>query len=175
MGSAHVVEFGSHRHRKRHLESRFAQKKLRNKLQLLFICGSGFELTQFSRWLVEKPDLAYRYDVSIRPSFHSWKKEQAKAFAFLAKHQIPYRILDGNLDTEIKNCDFVLFESTSAAIQAILIGKIAIQIRVNDVIDTEFSPLSDNKKLFLQCQGPVDLAAVLDDLNGMSDRNWSAE
>jgi hypothetical protein len=109
----------------------------RPSLKILFITGLGFEMVLFSDLLINNVDLSENYEISIRRSFHSWKEEQDQAEYALKKEGITYKCVKDDLINEIDKVDVIVFESTSAAFQASLRGKIIVQMQLSDILPTD--------------------------------------
>ena len=131
-------------------------------LKILFITGLGFEMVMFSDFLINNEDLSEKYEISIRRSFHSWKKEQDQAEYALAKCGIAYKCADDDLINEIDKVDIIIYESTSAAFQASLRGKIIIQMQLSDILPTDhFYGFNGNNEIPF-CKNPDNLRENLE-------------
>lgn len=143
-------------------------------LNLLFICGLGFEMQQFAKLLVTNHNLSINYNITIRRSFHSWKYEQDEAEKLLKKHNIAYKCADGALLEEINAADIILFESTSAAFQASLMGKLIIQIQLSDILKTNYFINKNEMDSFLYCKTADELRQNLNFINSLSAKDYQA-
>ena len=148
------------------------RKKLGSKLSILFICGLGYEMFHFANLLVKNPDLAIKYNIAIRRSFHSYKSEQDEAELLLNRHNISFKCADGALLEEINIADIILFESTSASFQASMMGKLIIQINVSDVLNTNFFVNHREKGPIINCKTANELEANLKFVNTLSKKNY---
>ena len=106
-------------------------------LKILFIIGFGFEMVMIADLLINNVDLSEKYEISIRRSFHSWKGEQDQAESELKKQGITYKCVKDDLINEIDKADVIVYESTTAAFQASLRGKIIVQMQLSDILPTD--------------------------------------
>jgi len=105
--------------------------------RILLICGFGFELRIFASFLVENRNILNGYKLTVRRSPHSWVKEQDDAEKMLRDAGIEYNVESKNLFDQIDESDIVFFESTTAALIAVLRGKLAVRLNLNDIISTQ--------------------------------------
>jgi len=162
-----VISVGTPRYQRRMHDNSWSKNNLR--LNILFICGIGFEMVQFADMLIHHRELADENDVIIRRSFHSWKDEQDAAEELLLKNNIPYCSTDNvNLIEEIDCADVVLYESTSAAFQASLRGKLVFKVCLSDIIMTEHFVDSDSINELDQCLDSNQLLNTLDRIKSMT-------
>ena len=150
-------------------------QEIKNKscLRILFICGLGFELLQLAEMLIEYRKIADENNIIIRRSFHSWKKEQDRAEQLLIQNNIPYQIDDSDLMKEIDQADIVLYESTSAAFQASLRGKLVFKVCLSDIVMTEhFMALDDNIADLDKCANAVDLLNTINMVKLMDNNEY---
>ena len=86
---------------------------------------------------MQNPEIATRFDVSIRSSYHSWHEERLIGDGILAEGGISVGRADGSLREEILSSDVVLFEYTTAAYQASLLGRLIVKVRLYETFETD--------------------------------------
>ena len=146
---------------------------LRKKLRVLFISSLGFEYVNFAKLLVQHPEIATRFDVSIRSSYHSWHEERLIGDGILAEGGISVGRADGSLREEILSSDVVLFEYTTAAYQASLLGRLIVKVRLYETFETDhISPGGGTVPLFSECILESDLLNVLSEVSKSSLKDY---
>ena len=110
--------------------------KSKRRPQILLLIGYGFELRNFASIVENRPDLFAKYDLVIRRYPYSWFDEQDLAEARLNAAGIVYRSDASDLISQIDKSDIVLFESTSAGMEASLRGKLVIHLNLSDIMST---------------------------------------
>ena len=165
-------------HRSQNLNYKFNKNQLGKKLKLLFIVGLGFEMTQFVNLLVNNRSLADEYDIAIRRSFHSWQMEQDNAEKLLVNNNISIVVGSNNLIDDINNSDVVLYESTTAALQASLTGRIIVQLNLSSIIRTDqFISLEEDSAIEF-CKDYNELKLFLnkiDDFDSVQYENYATK
>jgi len=112
-------------------------------------------------------------DIVIRRSFHSWKDEQDIAEESLKSMNIPYVSTDNvDLLKDIDRSDVVLYESSSAAFQASLRGKLVYKVCVSDVIATEHLVNKENSNQIDYCFDSKSLLVLLNKVKAMSSNDY---
>ena len=119
------MKVGSNRHKELVCDSPPSWSENSKRLRVLFISSLGFEYLNFAKMLVGYPELSKNFDIFIRRSPHSWKFQQDSGDELLAKAGIHFSRADSDLSEEILASDVVLFEFTTAAYQASLLGDLS--------------------------------------------------
>ena len=148
-------------------------KKRYNKI--LLICGLGFELRIVAAYLEKNKNILADYEFSVRRCPHSWVKEQDNAEKKLQDAGIKYTCENGDLFEQISNSDIVLFESTSAGMEAVLRGKIVIRLKLYDVISTQHFSGQSGKKEIKYCNSLEELKLELDEIIFLSPEQYKAK
>ena len=126
----------------------------------------------FADILIHNKELAKTYEIAIRRSFHSFEEEQDKAEYLLTKHGIQYHCVEGDLIHAIDNADVIIYESTSAAFQASLRGKIVIQMQLSDILPTDHFYGFDGESAIKFCKNAKSLQNHLEYINELSDMQY---
>ena len=81
---------------------------------------------------------------------------------------INYSLGTDSLNNDVHSSDIILFESTSAAFEGGLIGKLLLKINISDLIKTVH--LGDNfNNVIDYCNNPVDLIIKLNEYQALSE------
>ena len=168
-----IVVTGSPRHSYAVSARRSNDSNLRKKILLL--TGHGFELKIFADMLENERLMFEKYDLAIRRYPYAWVAEQDAAEAKMRSAGILYRSLSGDLSSQIDESDIVLFESTSAGMEAILRGKMAIRLNLSDVFSTShFYGARVEKEVIKYCRDVKDLKNQLKYIESLTKDQYTA-
>lgn len=140
-----------------------------NKLKILLICGFGFEFLLFSKMVIRNKDLLSKYELEVRRSFHSWKTEQDEAEQILKINRISYACRGGDLTSQILDSDIVLFEHTTAGLEASLLGRLVIRLALSEIIPTTLFGAEESASPVKYCDNLESLAYEIDLYKNMSN------
>jgi hypothetical protein len=110
--------------------------KSKRRTRILLLIGYGFELRNFASMVENSPDLFANHDLVIRRYPYSWFDLQDAAEVRLHAAGVVYQSDANDLMSQIDESDIVLFESTSAGMEASLRGKLVIHLNLSDIIST---------------------------------------
>jgi len=154
-----VVVVGSPRFFSSFAPARSARER-RAGVRALVIIGHGFELTMFANFVQARPDIALEHDVLVRSYRFNWRDEQEDAIRRLRILAPRIRVDDNQTLTEqIGWCDVAIFDSTTAGIQAMLSGRLAIHAALHDLFAVD--PVQEIEALFARCGNADELANAL--------------
>lgn len=139
------------------------------KLKILLICGFGFEFLLFSKMIVRNKDFISNYELEVRRSFHSWKSEQDEAEYILKMNRISYTCRGGDLNSQILDSDIVLFEHTTAGLEASLLGRVVIRLSLSEIIPTTLFGDDELKSPIKYCNDLESLAHEIHSYENMDD------
>lgn len=166
-----IVVIGSPRYCKLAQEASGFYSKARRKLLLLI--GYGFELRIFAALIESKPDLFNNYELIVRRYPYAWFEEQDAAELRLQAAGIVYRCVSGDLMTQIDESDIVIFESTSAGMEAVLRGKMVIRFNLSDCVSTDHFYGSDGQDEIKYCHNVDELEILLKDINSLTSSQYA--
>ena len=106
------------------------------KLRVLFLVGLAFELEQFAG-LAAHPGVLDRCELRIRRYPHGWHAAQERGIARLRALGIPFSIDAAALTEQVAWADVVLFSSTSAGIEAMLMGRPVVRVNLDEFVDAD--------------------------------------
>ena len=116
------------------------------KKNLLFMCGVGLEIVNFAKLLKDDEVFFKKYNFIIRENPHSWAEEHSLARKIFGEKNIEYQISKKNFQDEILNSKYVIYETSTAGLEGILMGRIGIQINVTDnIYSNQFHNINDSK------------------------------
>ncbi len=117
-----------------HKKRNFYNVKQIKKPKILFICGLGFEIVNFSKFLKCKKEFFSKYELFIRENPHSWASETKIAKKIFYEKGIDYKVSNMSLIQDVITSKYILFESSTAGLEAILLGRLGMQINITDNI-----------------------------------------
>lgn len=167
-----LVCIGSPRHHDAPPASSMTPLERSHRVKALLLIGHGFELRIFAAMVECSPSLFDGLDVLIRRYPYGWIAEQNAAEARLKKAGFRYRIDDRDLLAQIDESDIVLFESTSAAMEAVFRGKVVVQVNLTDTIRTNQFLGANELNPIEYCSTPQELRCMLSRLVGLTQDEY---
>jgi len=129
-------------------------------LRVLILGGLWFELPMLATLMEQCHELLAGFEVVIRPYSYAWSHEQQQAIASLRRIAPHLRVETGSLREQLRGCDVALFSSTSAGIQAMLSGCLAIYVALHDLFEAD--PLWGSHAIFARCTSGPELRVALE-------------
>jgi len=127
-----MVTWGSKRY---HSTIQKVDRPLSNQLRILLLVGIYYEISMFTNFLKQAPNVLGGCQLWIRKKPHAWQKEQNECMVPIQKdHTVNYRDDDASLQKQFEWCDIALFCYTSAGIEAMLCGVPTIWVDLHDTI-----------------------------------------
>jgi len=160
-----LLTIGSPRY---HIKNTNLVSEQNNYNKILLICGLGFELRIFASYLEKNKNILDGYELTIRRCYHSWISEQDAAELKLQSAGIKYNCEDGDLFKQIDSADIIIFESTSAGMEAVLRGKIVIRLNLCDIISTKHFYGKYDSGEIKYCRNIVELEKELNTISLLS-------
>ncbi len=102
--------------------------------KILFMCGVGLEIINFAKLLDNESNLFNDFELVIRENPHSWKEEQSYAKKIFENKNIKYNVSKLSFKDDIITSKYILFETSTAGLEGILLGRLGLQINVTDNI-----------------------------------------
>lgn len=166
-----IVAIGSPRHySEKCVEPALGTKQRK---QLLLLIGHGFELRIFASMAESKPGLFDKYDLVIRRYPYAWIGEQNAAEVRMRAAGIVYRSEAGDLLKQIDESDIVLFESTSAGMEASLRGKLVIRLNLSDIVSTNHFYGDGNHDEIAYCRDIDELGEKLEYIASLTPSQYA--
>jgi hypothetical protein len=163
-----IIIIGSEKFHKKNKISNF-RKIIKPKI--LFICGYGSEIINFSKFIKNKKEFYSKYDLFIRENPHSWKAETKIAKKIFNSKSIDYKLSNLSFVDDVITSKYILFESSTAGLESILLGRLAMQINVtDDIFSDQFN--DKNKKNFNYFMEFEDLEKGLNDFESFTEEEY---
>jgi hypothetical protein len=160
--SKNVVVTGS----PRYAEAKDAPKRS-EKLKILVLIGQGHELGILANWIERDPSVFENCQVLVRKYPYSWQEAQQRGMARIRRFKIDLIENSQSLSEQIDWCDVALYCSTSAGIEAMLRGRIAVYADLNDVFSLNPIDKKGNYEKVERCASVQELKTVLEKVRGL--------
>ena len=134
----------------------------RSNLKILLLVSHPDEIKVFHSWLKTDKSLTVSINYFIRYYKVVPNKVFKKTLDPLINEFNVVHETNGNLVEDLKNCQLVVFCSTSAGINAILYGYIAIYIELNEFF--KINPCFDKLETVLPCETPLEFSNLINKL-----------
>lgn len=169
--AATTVVVGSPRHCAP-LPGRRSASARRIGLRMLVITGHGFELGQLANLAVAHPPFVPGDDVVVRTYDYAWAAAQEDGIRRLAALVPGLRVGVGTLAEQLAWSDVAIFDSTTAGLQAMQAGRLAIRVALHELFETE--SLLGAAGMFARCRSGEELAAALASARALDDAGYDA-
>ena len=153
-----VAVLGSHRYRAPLPSTRHAATR-RNCLRVVMITGHGFELSMLANLVARRPDIFATDEVLVRRTRGGWFAAQDAGIRRLTNLSDRVTVGSGSLVEQLEWCDVALFSSTTAGVEAMLAGRLAVYLSLHDVFEAD--PLLGEPGVFASCKNDDELARAL--------------
>ena len=141
-------------------------------LRLLLLVGFPSELRLFAQTARQCPALLGGAELRIRRYPFGWHDAQAIAESALRTAGVPFTIVEGDLGDAIHDTDVVLYSSTSAGVEAMLRGRAAVRLEVDDIVTVDPLCSLGNERSGIPSIRPADLATEVRRFASMSTAAW---
>lgn len=130
------------------------------RLRLLILLSHATELRQLDTWLGTLPNILDAVSVTLRMYRADDLTEFERDFKrFRTRHPGVFITEGKTLEQDVLDSDVTAFAATSAGPEAVLMGRLAIFVDINDAFDA--NPCFDDLAAYLPCRTPGELAKRL--------------
>lgn len=110
------------------------------------MCGVGLEIVNLAKILNHDEKFFKKFNLIIRENPHSWAQEHLLAKKILKEKNIDYQISTKNFQQEILSSKYIIYETSTAGLEGILMGRIGIQINITDnIYSNQFQDIKETK------------------------------
>jgi hypothetical protein len=117
---------------KRYLEK--SNREVEEVKDILILVGQWYEVEMLANLVEEDPTIFEGFTVSIRLYPFGYFSEQASGVRRLFRFVPSLKVLEGSLLDQLNECDVCLFSSTSAAFEAMLLGRLCISVDTHHIV-----------------------------------------
>jgi hypothetical protein len=141
-------------------------------LNVLIICALEFEMPMLLNFIEEDPLLFEKCNLWIRKYPFSWVKQQNAAISKIQNYVKNIKVDVAPLYTQIDWADVVIFNATSAGIEAMLRGRYTINVDFRDLFCTD--PLINKGDLskVIRCSTPKGLRETLQTVRNINKEDY---
>ena len=137
-------------------------------LRVLVLAGQGYEITMLANYVEQNATIFKNCELTIRRYPYDYQEEQNEGIKRL-KRLIPnVKVLDGLLLKQIDDCDVVIYASTSAGIEAMLLGRICVYVDMHHIVPLNFLESKGDVSSLFTANTPGELKEVLKKIGSMT-------
>jgi len=153
--------------------TRDEEERPHSPLRILVLTGFGYELMILANYLQARDDLFQGTDVIVRKKPYAIQTEADVGIERLKRIGDNIKIETNSLIEQVEWCDVVLYCTTTAGFEAMLLGRLAIYVDLCDLILTD--PVKDkgDSEELIRCFSVNDLKKSLDRVRHMSRNEYS--
>lgn len=158
-----VVVVGSNRYREIAAPTLFEWKPK----NILFLSGTGYEVSMFANWVEELRDILKEFNLTIRKYPYSWQAEQDKGIEQIKRYcQVTQN--NKSLMEQVAEADIIISSSSSAGLEAVMGRKLLINANLHHIIPLD--PLADkgNHKAIFRCMTSTEFRSTIQSIKKMS-------
>lgn len=159
-----VVVFGSPRWVKN--TSEITSKNL--SMKVLYLVGQASELNSLATLVENNHDLFKNCQLSIRFYPFGWREEQNQGLNRIKKYIPDISDASGDLLEQIRSNDCIIFSCSSSGLEAILNGKPAINIRLDDIFNVYPLTLLPLNSSIIRCYNSDELKEKISYLQSLN-------
>ena len=158
---------------KYHKKNNNISKLETRKKNLLFMCGVGLEIVNLAKLLSDNEKFFKKYNFIIRENPHSWAEEQLLAKKIFKEKNIEYQVSKKSFKEEILNSKYIIYETSTAGLEGILMGRLGVQINVTDnIYSNQFQNINDSKIKY--CMNMNELKKLIDYYETLDEKMYRA-
>ena len=137
-------------------------------LRVLVLAGQGYEITMLANYVEQNATIFKNCELTIRRYPYDYQEEQNEGINRV-KRLIPnVKVLDGLLLKQIDDCDVVIYASTSAGIEAMLLGRICVYVDMHHIVPLNFLESKGDVSSLFTANTPGELKEVLKKIGAMT-------
>jgi len=160
-----LVTIGSNRYTNILEKTKFIHNEA---LRVLVLAGQGYEITMLANYVEQNATIFKNCELTIRRYPYHYQEEQNEGIKRL-KRLIPnVKVLDGLLLKQIDDCDVVIYASTSAGIEAMLLGRICVYVDMHHIVPLNFLESKGDVSSLFTANTPGELKEVLKKIGSMT-------
>lgn len=141
-------------------------------LRVLILTGMGYELGMLANYLEESAGLFSDCEVLIRRYPYAWQAQQDEGIYRLRKLFKNIRVETGSMLGQLSWCDVVIYSSTSAGLEAMLSGRLAIYAELHDFLILDPMAGKGDPSKIIRCSTPGELKTTLQNIRNMNLQDY---
>ena len=137
-------------------------------LRVLVIAGQGYEITMLANYVEQNATIFKNCELTIRRYPYDYQEEQNEGIIRLKRLIKNVKVLDGLLLKQIDDCDIVIYASTSAGIEAMLLGRICVYVDMHHIVPLNFLESKGDVSSLFTANTPGELEEVIKKIGSMT-------
>ena len=142
-------------------------------MKVLIVVGQSCDLNILANYLEDEPKIFDKCELLIRKYPFSWEKEQNIGISRIKKFVDDLKVNNEEmLQTQIKWCDILIYNTSSCGIIAMLSGRIAINVALHDMFYWDPLEKKGSKNAVIHCITAVELHRSIKELKQIDAINY---
>jgi hypothetical protein len=137
-------------------------------LKVLVIAGLASEITMLANYVEQNNAIFKNCELTIRRYPYGYHEEQNEGIIRLKRLISDVKVEGGPLLKQIDNCDIVIYASTSAGIEAMLLGRICIYVDLHHVVPLNCLESKGDMSFLFTADNPDKLEEVIKKIEHMT-------
>lgn len=142
-------------------------------INILFLGGQDHELIEFGRMLEKMPEVLSRCNLTLRFKPYVGVDEQQKGLERIRKSVPHVKVEGGDLFEQLKQYDLVFFSTSSSGLEAILNGKPAFHIKLDQYFNLDPLACLDEGGPIVRIKNISDLDTEIKKLKNFKKEQWN--
>ena len=137
-------------------------------LRVLVLAGQGYEITMLANYVEQNATIFKNCELTIRRYPYDYQEEQNEGIIRLKRLISDVKVLGGPLLKQIDDCDIVIYATTSAGIEAMLLGRICVYVDMHHIVPLNFLESKGDVSSLFTANTPDELKEVLKKIGSMT-------
>jgi len=137
-------------------------------LRILVLAGQNYEITMLANYVEQNATIFNNCELTVRLYPYDYHEEQNEGIIRLKRLISNVKVLDGPLLKQIDDCDIVIYASTSAGIEAMLLGRICVYVDMHHIVPLNCLESKGDVSSLFTANTPDELKEVLKKIESMT-------
>ena len=137
-------------------------------LKVLVLAGQGYEITMLANYVEQNNAIFKNCELTIRRYPYGYHEEQNEGIIRLKRLISDVKVEGGPLLKQIDDCDIVIYASTSAGIEAMLLGRICIYVDLHHLVPLDCIKSKGDTSILFTADNPDQLEEVIKKIENMT-------
>jgi len=137
-------------------------------LRILVLTGQNYEITMLANYVEQNATIFNNCELTVRLYPYDYHEEKNEGIIRLKRLISNVKVLDGPLLKQIDDCDIVIYASTSAGIEAMLLGRICVYVDMHHIVPLNCLESKGDVSSLFTANTPDELKEVLKKIESMT-------
>jgi len=137
-------------------------------LRILVLTGQNYEITMLANYVEQNATIFNNCELTVRLYPYDYHEEPNEGIIRLKRLISNVKVLDGPLLKQIDDCDIVIYASTSAGIEAMLLGRICVYVDMHHIVPLNCLESKGDVSSLFTANTPDELKEVLKKIESMT-------